>query len=77
MNADIFPCDPHDLGSANRTSRRVAIAELLGRQTQLHLGENEAENAAWTAGWLDCLEFLGQIDRGTVAKVQQLCSEKR
>ncbi|MCT7964775.1 GAF domain-containing protein [Laspinema sp. D1] len=61
----------------NRTSRRMAIAELLGRQTPLHLKDNEAENAAWTAGWLDCLEFLGQIDRGTVAQVQQLCSEKR
>lgn len=77
MNADIFPFDPHEVGSANRTSRRVAIAELLGRQTHLHLGGNEAENAAWTSGWLDCLEFLGHIDRGIVTKVQQLCSEKR
>ncbi|MCT7981785.1 GAF domain-containing protein [Laspinema sp. A4] len=77
MNADIFPFDPHELGSPNRTSRRVAIAELLGRQTELHRGDNEAENAAWTAGWLDCLEFLGQIDRGTVARVKQLCYEKR
>ncbi|MBO0351226.1 GAF domain-containing protein [Phormidium pseudopriestleyi FRX01] len=77
MNADIFPFDPHEVGSANRTSRRVAIAELLGRPTHLHLGSNEAENAAWTAGWLDCLEFLGHIDRGTVAKVKQLCCEKR
>ncbi|WP_254568832.1 GAF domain-containing protein [Oscillatoria sp. HE19RPO] len=77
MNADIFPFGPHEVGSANRTSRRMAIAELLGRQTYLHLGGNEAENAAWTAGWLDCLEFLGQIDRGIVAKVKQLCCEKR
>ncbi|MGL5193223.1 MAG: GAF domain-containing sensor histidine kinase [Chroococcales cyanobacterium] len=77
MNADIFPFDPHEVGSANRTSRRVAIAELLRRQTHLHLGGNEAENAAWTSGWLDCLEFLGHIDRGIVTKVQQLCSEKR
>ncbi len=77
MNADIFPFDPHEVGSTNRTSRRVAITELLGRQTYLHLGGNEGENAAWTAGWLDCLEFLGQIDRGIVAKVKQLCCKKR
>ncbi|MCT7987263.1 GAF domain-containing sensor histidine kinase [Laspinema olomoucense] len=77
MNADIFPVDPHEVASTNRTSPQVAIAELLGRQTHLHLGSNEAENAAWTAGWLDCLEFLGQIDRGTVAKVKQLCFEQR
>ncbi len=77
MNADIFPFDPHEVGSTNRTSRGVAIAELLGRQTQLQLEGNEAENGAWTAGWLDCLEFLGQIDRGTLAKVKQLCFEKR
>jgi signal transduction histidine kinase len=77
MNADIFPFDPHEVGSTNRTSRRVAIAELLGRQTHFHLGGNEAENAAWTAGWLDCLEFLGHIERGIVAKVKQLCYEKR
>lgn len=77
MSADIFPFDSHDVVSTIRQRRRHAIAELLDRQTRFVEVDSEREQMAWTSGWLNCLEFLGQIDPSTATKLSQLCSEKR
>ncbi|MEB3827937.1 GAF domain-containing protein [Phormidium sp. CCY1219] len=77
MSADIFPFNSQDVVSTIRHRYRHAIAELLQRQTQLSQFGSEAEQSAWTAGWLECLAFLGQIDSTTVDKLRGLCNEKR